>query len=189
MDQITNHVGIALSRAAQQLKGKPRWGGLITAIANQAQALENALWAIFATRAVATATAAQLDGLGAIVGCSRQGSIDADYRSRILAQIRLNVGSGTVEDVIAVLKLVTGAVVELKDLDRPLQLLVELHGAIPNGGTVAKLLAQARAAGVNAHLLWSTVDDSGSLVFDALPGLGDAADPTSGGELSTETQS
>jgi len=185
MEHVTDHVARALAREAQQLKGKPLWEGLLSAIATEVQAVEDVLWGLIAGRAVTTGVGAQLDGLGRIVGVKRLGSTDDEYRSRILAQIRLNIGSGTIPDLIAILTLVTGTTVEVQE-PGVASLRVQLHGLVEFPEVIARLLASARVGGVQTILDSSGAPDSESLIFDADPGLGDVNDATVGGHLASE---
>lgn len=119
--QITNHVQAAIARAMQQYLSVPTqytvdyelseitlevsgWTGLLAAIVDQIQQMENSsfdvnndrmLWNGTSTPAVG----AQLDGIGQIVGLDRNGLSDAEYTVFIFATIAANFSHGTYLDI------------------------------------------------------------------------------------------
>ena len=110
MSSITYRPDVAaflLSRLAEEFR-KPRISKLFGGIGAQYQALEDAAWQLYTLRSVDTAEGWVLDVLGKLVGERRQGSPDADYRIRVRARIRANLSDGTIEDVLAVFKLLLG---------------------------------------------------------------------------------
>ncbi len=101
---ITNHVQQALARLMQQYKGFPNYEKLITALVQPVQEIENALDGIEPNTQLYNGTTypsvgAQLDGIGEIVGCPRNGLSDAAYLVFILGTIIENFSDST-QDVI-----------------------------------------------------------------------------------------
>lgn len=81
----------------------------LQAFAAQVQNLENAIDDIRLLRRLTVAADAQLDSLGEIVGETRQGKTDTNYRTAIIAKIQMNASCGEPERIIAALKALTGA--------------------------------------------------------------------------------
>lgn len=116
MPYIPNIVERVLALLASQFQGTTPSGGLtnlqklIKAFALSAQDVEDVLEELRSQRNLDTAVGVQLDGLGQILGLKRNdGESDDDYRERLKFQIFINQGTGTPEEVIAVLKFLTNA--------------------------------------------------------------------------------
>lgn len=105
---ITDYVEQAIARLAAQYKGMPLIEGLVEAIIQPFQGIEDALVQTLNFRWVDTAIGAQLDGLGSIVGEERRGRNDDEYRLAIKLRIAINTSQGTPENAINVFLLVTG---------------------------------------------------------------------------------
>lgn len=104
----TEHVETALDRILYQFKDKPKFEAFITAFVQQFQDIEDVIGQLLTDRQIDTATGENLNILGRIVGEERQGRTDADYRVWIKARIQINKSSGTSEEIINVLALITG---------------------------------------------------------------------------------
>lgn len=96
ISKITDSATRAIARLASQFKNSTNLIGLITAISDECQTAEDALWDLFlAQRDVDVATGATLDNLGSLVGAPVRGPRDDEtYRNRILGQIVINRSSG-----------------------------------------------------------------------------------------------
>lgn len=116
--QITDHVARAKARLIQQYKQKVRVEGLVEALTQEVQNLEDTAVQLNELRALDTATGAQLDGIGSLVGVDREpGQSDADYRMRIKAQIGINLSQGEPERLIETFQvLVAAEIVLLQEL-------------------------------------------------------------------------
>lgn len=88
--QINNHVQQALQRLLQQYKGLPKFEGLLTALINQIQDLENGLYPIDQYRQLQFAYGQQLDKLGEIIGRPRNGLADNEYFIFLIGEIAKN---------------------------------------------------------------------------------------------------
>lgn len=82
--------------------------GILAAILDQIQLIEDDAAAIAAARDVDTATGVQLDQVGALVGQPRWGRNDDDYRILIRARILANSSKGTPETLISIASLLLG---------------------------------------------------------------------------------
>lgn len=116
MPYISNVVDRSLVLLASQFQGTDSQGELtrfqkfIKAFALSIQDLEDANNQLLTERNINTAVGVQLDGLGQILGLARlDGQSDDDYREALKFQIFINEGSGTPEEMIAVLKFLTNA--------------------------------------------------------------------------------
>lgn len=107
LDYISDHEGEALDRLPHQFKEKPNIEAFIRAFIGEIQSIEDAVEQILKFRWVDTAVGYQLDGLGKIVGESRNGRNDDAYRLAIKLRIAINTCEGTPEEVIAIFLLVT----------------------------------------------------------------------------------
>lgn len=126
--EITTHIADALARMLQQYKAIPpqfnlpitsvpnttipvsRFSSLIVVNADQFQDLENATFSLDAGRqlfngTIYPAVGAQLDGIGELVGISRNGLIDAEYLVFILGTIAENYSDTTIAAVTNVVTL------------------------------------------------------------------------------------
>jgi hypothetical protein len=102
-----DHVGDALARLAGQFAGATRLRGLVTALATETQALEDAAWQVFAAT-LAAATDDALDQVGAVLGMPRGVLADDDYRAVLRATARARRSSGTLPDILATAALLFG---------------------------------------------------------------------------------
>lgn len=101
-DLIATHVTDALARLNEQYKDKTKLRDALSSYASETQPLEGAMIQLLVERTVDTAIGAQLDAIGSIVGESRDGAGDDDYRRRIRARISVNSSDGLIEDLITV---------------------------------------------------------------------------------------
>ena len=107
--KILDHGQAAVDRLVTQYKNKPLIEGFLRSLANPTQDLEDTLWDLLTKRDLDTAEGKQLDVLGEIVGESRKGKNDDDYRIAIKAKIGQNISKATPEDVISVFILLVKA--------------------------------------------------------------------------------
>lgn len=179
----------ALSVLLQQFRGKPVFEQVIRSYAAQAQALEIVFWQLQVLRTIDYATGVQLDGLGGIVGEPRLGRPDEEYRSAIRSRIRLNRSFATVEEILALMRLVMPFGYTLTELGyATFELEVVDTVGTPALSAVFTALHRVRAAGVRSDLLFHGTDieevftlasgDTDEL--DALKGLADDTSTTGG---------
>lgn len=167
LTQITDHSDRAIELLAQQFRGNVQVEALVRAFVNRIQELENLTIDVLNSLDIDAAVGQQLDLIGAIIGESRQGREDAEYRLYIRARIRLNIGSGTGPDIIDILTFVlAGRSAELRQY-YPASFVVELHGATTDedAAEASAILISATAAGVGSQLIFSEEDDATSFFW------------------------
>ena len=84
---------------------KPKAVSLITAFCLQLQELENAIWDVLEDRILDNAEGSQLATLGRLVGESRLGRSDDDFRIAIRGRILANRSRGNLTDLLKLLEL------------------------------------------------------------------------------------
>ncbi len=112
--KITNHVQQALERLLQQYKGQPNLAAVITALVEQIQDLENAIFSLDEGRQLFNGTTypsvgAQLDGIGELVGIQRNGLVDEEYLIFILGKIAENFSDTTIPTIVNIVGLLYNA--------------------------------------------------------------------------------
>ena len=115
ISQTTAHVTEALVNLLEQFKNKPKMAALLTAYVNQIQDIEDAFYGLMLGRWLDNAEGTQLDGLGDIVGESREGRYDEDYRLAIRARIKINLCEGTPEQILEIFWAMTDSALQIKD--------------------------------------------------------------------------
>jgi hypothetical protein len=187
--QITNHVQQGLARLMNQYKNAVYLQGILTAIINPIQDIENALTDMNNLRYLPNATGAQLDVIGLIVGIARvAGQSDASYLMAIYAQIQINVSEGTPEQVIVAFNIFTGSTFSLL-FEFSASIIIESEWVPADQAAVDTLItniSQATPAGVRVDGIVS-FDPTEAFAYDGvLPGLGyDDGSQTVGGKYPT----
>lgn len=172
LEHVTDHVERAVGRLFEQFNGKPNLEAIVSAFAEQAQEVEDALWQLVTLRTVETATGDQMDRIGEIVGQGREGKGDDEYRLLLKARIKINVSSGTAEDILGVMSAVLGTTPTVR-LTEPATACLNLYveGAATDADTAALLLrflGEARAAGIGAYLHWSESAPEDTFTLDGV---------------------
>lgn len=109
LEQTTDHNAEALNQLLEQFKSKPRIEALISAKMIQVQEIEAVLFDIRDKLVLAVAVGDQLDIFGKIVTEPRLGKSDPTYLAFVLARILINRSNGRIEEINAVIKLITEA--------------------------------------------------------------------------------
>ena len=166
-----DHAGKMLARLAEEFR-KPRIAAVLTGEAAQYQAIEDAYWQLLTEFGVDTATGHALDVLGRIVGEPRQGALDADYRLRVRARIRVNRSDGTIEDIIEVVRLLIGSVllpsatIKLTEY-YPAAFVLRITGLVISATQAliySSFIKQARGAGIGSGFGWQETADADAFV-------------------------
>ena len=167
----SDHAGKMLARLGEEFR-KPRIQAILSAEAAQYQAIEDAYWQLLTEFGVDTATGHALDVLGRIVGEPRQGALDADYRLRVRARIRVNRSDGTIEDIIEVVRLLIGSVllpsatIKLTEY-YPAAFVLRITGLVISATQAliySSFIKQARGAGIGSGFGWQTTADADAFV-------------------------
>lgn len=150
---------------------------LIIASVGPAQDIENALKQMLLYRFVDTATGAQLEQLGSIVGQSRGGLVDDDYRRYLRARIVANFSKGRVEDLIKVVDLVVydaDAYIELTPFGAATERLFvrEVFIADDLATVVSVFVGDTKASGARIVLEWSEHPPAQTFTLDGQAGQG-----------------
>lgn len=187
--KTTAHASTGLGWLVKQFKGQPRLQALLSALLNQVQSLEDATWDLLMNRWLDTAVGAQLDALGKIVGEPRNGRNDADYKVRLQARLRINLASGTPEDVLALFSfLLPSNTFKIKEW-YPAHFTLEIFGAMTaNISELSLILQTVKAAAVGTEMIYSLAADEDTFTFadgatmqvDSGRGYADAAMTTGG---------
>lgn len=104
VDQVTQ----GLERLITQWKDKPNVVGLLTSYLENVQEVQDTYQQLNDERGLETAIGAQLDVLGIIIGESRVGRNDTDYRVALKTRIAINTSDGTEPKITEALKILTG---------------------------------------------------------------------------------
>lgn len=172
----------AIERVVEQFKGKEKFEALVTALTDQATAVQTALLGILNDTNIATVTGDQLDGLGAIVGEERFGRDDDAYRLAIRARIILNFSRGTADDIINLIRALIGNyTVKIREYF-PASFIAEVIEEVDTAeltpatlATVGALIDEARGAAIGSDVLFHVETP---FRYDSGPGydLGEYAD-------------
>ena len=166
LTQETQHVAQAKGLLIEHLRGGANNEAFVEAFVDQVQDLEDVHFGLLVDRAIATAVGAQLDILGAIIGRERLGAEDDEYRLYVTAQIRVNVGSGTPEDILDILDLLIVNDFGLFEW-APAAFTIVVDDALTEARAVilADIVQHGRPGGVGASLEYTVVDDDYTFTF------------------------
>lgn len=189
--KIGDHVTVGLSRLVSKLRGKPAMDALLSSWLVEVQAVEDALWQVLTETTLDASVGAQLDQLGAIVGCGRDALGDEPYRMLLRTQILANRSNGTGDELLAILAVLSGGdgATTLTE-HAPAAMVIGRSAPWPvvSVELVAAAIRRAKSAGVRVLVedlpagdVFTLAPDE-DLVVDAFLGLSDAGG-TSGGQL------
>jgi hypothetical protein len=179
-DLVTNHVELGLNMLLEQFRDSTNLRGVLEALFDQIQDLEDAVQPIIDARNIDDATADRLDCIGQLVQVPRDGRSDDAYRIRIRAELAILNSDGTTEDLIAVLQ----ALLALATPDdilvneyfpktiyiRPQNLVVSAADA----AIINTAMNRAKPAGTELHLVYTDTASSDETLFR----FSDVADTT-----------
>jgi hypothetical protein len=158
ISQILDHADRAKARLTSLWAGKPNLEALLDVFSAQVQDLEDALWGVYADRALATATGAQLDVLGSILGQPRTSANDDEYRAVLLARIAALISDGAVEQLVRVVRLLASTATSIEFMDEPpAGFCIRVHGFIFTAflaALTARYIKRARGGGIGACLTY-----------------------------------
>jgi hypothetical protein len=165
-----DHAEEAIERLPTCLRGT-NVEDLVRALCTGYQSVENALDAMPEATSVDGSEGAQLDGLGKITGELRRSESDASYRPRIRARRAVNRSGGRTEDLYTVARVLVAdkpdATLHLRE-EYPAALTMKISGAeITVDSVIARMLREAKAAGVRVILSASSASLANTFRFDA----------------------
>lgn len=162
----TNHVEEALDHLIEQLKNQEVVAGIITALMEQVQDLENAAFELDlgtsdSLRTLDNSVGVQLDGYGSIVGEERLNRDDDTYRTAIKIRELRNRASGTPEEILDIFNRFRPGIYKLQE-DYPASFRLIAQEALtpsdPSPVEFAQLLDDIKAAGVGANFVYGGYD-------------------------------
>lgn len=155
---IPDHVKRTQDLLIEQFEKKPKINGMVEGVVTQWQQIEDVGVELYTLRMLHTAGGYTLDILGEIIGLSRGGLDDDDYRAQLYFGIFLNISSGEPELLIAALKNVTGAtIVHYEEIYPAAVALSAYLDTIPPANTLSQLQKLA-PAGVRVSANYVTTD-------------------------------
>ncbi len=176
---IPDHGDRAVRRLLTTWQEKVRIKALIKALAAGTQELEEQSFSLIVSTGIDVATGDALDQWGEVVGEERGPLGDNEYRRFVQARMQANRCRGTVEELIAIFKLVTGAVKVRYETSYPagFYLLAQLPDLLPaaTARRVRRIMDDAKPGGVEMILIqylpgaYGWEDDSEALGLDEGP--------------------
>lgn len=169
----TTHAADAVKRLLWQFRDQPNIGAIVESYAVQVQELELVFIALVVDRYVTTAEGAQLDGVGTVVGETRQNRTDTDYRVAIQGRILRNRAHSRIEDIIKLFTFIlTTYTFELTEGPGVASFTLRIIEALnpvtdPSPGVIAAQLHDGKGAGIGAGLLWSEYDESDTFTLSS----------------------
>ena len=169
------------ARLLPQFERSTKLKGLLRSLLGEVQPTEDVLLQVMSQTGIDTAVGVQLDTLGKLLNVSRGSSDDDEYRTRLYSQISLNSANGTPENIITLVRLVTGSQDVVLNEYFPAEAHVQVRGGnpVPEGfldlvspAGVGTFLATAPAAGN----VWEPSEVGSPMGVGVLPDVGDATD-------------
>lgn len=171
------HVADAIKRLLWQFRDKPNIKAVVESYAIQIQELEVVFIALLVERYLSTAVGAQLDGIGGIVGETRQNRNDTDYRVGIQGRILRNKANSRIEDLLTLFGfLLESHIFELTEGPGPASFYFRIDGVLnpitdPSPEVLKAQLSDARGAGIGASMFYSEYPDSESFLLSSSSSL------------------
>jgi len=175
LERIERHFGEALIALVPPFWGKPRVAALLRSYINRVQEFEDACFEVLGAFDVNTCDEIRLKVLAKIVGQSNLGWDLETFRAVVRARIATNRSHGTEDDLIKVLRLITGTTAEITVAPFvPASMHVEMGEPVSDEHMVALtfLLPKVRGAGIRLNFVAPT---EGGLIFDSSVTAADSA--------------
>jgi hypothetical protein len=167
LEQKTTHVMEGQGQLITQFRDKPNLDAWMEIYLGQVQEIEDVLWQLLGIPTdILAQEGVQLDLIGKIVGQPREGRADATYVRWLLARLAVNRASGLPDELLTVLGLVAPDNDHEYEEFYPAAFVLRLREAFAgDAASIAALLSEVRAGGVNAGLEYSTSDDAETFTF------------------------
>jgi len=153
MTHKTDLVEEAKGRLIEQFRGRTNIEAVIGALAQQSQELEDAAFEVLTETTIANAVGIQLDSLGSLIGVERGGSLDAEYRLKLQAQVLANTSDGTINELLGVLDALGATSIVLTE-NYPAKVEIVIDDPFTLGDVAGEMVNKARAAAVGLDLTW-----------------------------------
>lgn len=175
IERIPDHADRAVDRLPAHQRTRQSIEKMIRAITAPVQEVEDALFSLLLIASVDSASGDALDKLGRIVGQPRNGLWDADYRVWIRARQRVNRSSGTIPELLAVLRSIFPPEVTVSvSPEFPAGLRIRARGVeLRNPDAVAALIKEACAGGIQTIFDFLTASPAETFTLDDGPGYDD----------------
>lgn len=192
----TDHEERGPARFLEQFKRADNLGSILKAHLRQIQKLEDCLWEVITLRNIADGFGLILDWIGSIVGRSREGLPDEEYRIALRAQIRINRSNGKTKDLVDVATLSVPDETEVTYSETyPAGVWIEVvPKAAFNWRVLWRNLKATKAGGVRLFLVLTFTNRENTFtfapfspsypdpIFDSLRGFGWDVNPDLGGK-------
>jgi len=165
---ITDYCARAQERLIEQFEAKQNINSYLCALVTPFQELEYVFGDLYTLRRLDTATAAQLDGLGDIVGLNRVSSDDDVYRDAIRFKIGINFSNGEPESLLSLAQVLTESSEVSIVESYPAGVIITVNGLNITSNTVRQI-EQSAPAGVQIILNSVSTEPQ----FAVAPDLGD----------------
>lgn len=163
IDKITNHIDRLKELLPGQFVGLPNWESMLTSYGTLVQDFEDELYRFFSELSLASAVGSQLDGLGEILGETRKGRSDSEYRAFLGIRVKINISRGEPETLIDVLAAITDSTYIGFVETFPAKVLLYFDGSVIPGDIISNINL-IRPAGVMLELTAS--EGETPFVFD-----------------------
>lgn len=166
----------AVEELLSQWQDKPRMVAFVRALMTGGQAVEDLAYFLIVDRTIDSATGAQLDQWGSIVGEPRLGLLDNDYRRFIRARILVNNCPGTTDALITLYKLVMSADAVFERATPPAAFILYAHRATHINAQLTaraiRIMRDAKPMGIRMQLMEITPGYFGFSTNPDASGLG-----------------
>ena len=172
--KITNHAEDCQLDLLAQHRGRPVIAAMVESYVERLQLIEDAFFQMLASFAIDSATGAALDAHGLWVLESRQGRLDDPYRAAIKARGSLYRSRGTVDDIIAAVRIFASSSALAVGYRQAGIAEYELTFQTLAGGTLAAADAVATSvlplspAGVKAYVIYTATEAAPPFRFDTV---------------------
>lgn len=165
------HAVDANALLTSMFRDKANVAGILQALAEEVQALEDAMWTLIIGRILDNAVGVTLDKWGQIVGQPRDGRTDTVYRLAIRVRIFVNRSNGLAEDIIQLI-LLAEPLAEGKSYQEygTAAFVVRAFNITDSIDELASLISQTRDAGVLGEFDYSTWPFSQNFIFGSVSG-------------------
>ncbi len=165
LSYIDNHTEMANSRLVQQDKESYNTVNFLNAIIDPVQEIEDSFQDISYKRSLETAQGVNLDNFGLIVGEARDFRKDEDFRIGILTRIIVNMGGGTVEEIItAITLLYRPKQIEVTNL-YPACFSIFIEEDVQNLLGIKRIINSIRPVAIGDFVITANVSDYGLFEF------------------------